>query len=368
MPTQANIYQGLVEKRDLLDFSQNFAVKRNYLGSTLFPDRKTQYIEAEYYRLAKNGNLPMIAQVHAFDTEAVIGSRIPLEKRSIEKLLIKEKINQTESIRQYTRGMQMDNVREYVFDDIARTAEKVVTRVEKAKMDAIAKGKFVISENGLDFAVDYGIPSENFVKSAWDEESDILGDIIKWADIAKDAGATPNRAITTHKVVSRILRNKTIQRQLFGSADMGRLPTLDEANALFLAHAGVTVVENDAKYATFGEGEDEGRLVQNRFFPEDAFVMTSVGANGSIGQGLWGVTPEEEGAASGAYDERRQEQFVTVVQWSSPDPVAVWTKASGLFVPVIPNPYGHIIADVSAGEANAAASGKDEGAQPGTEG
>ena len=42
-----------------------------------------------------------------------------------------------------------------------------------------------------------------------------------------------------------------------------------------------------------------------------------------------------------------ERQFVTVTQWATPDPVAVWTKASGLFVPVIPNVYSHIIANIA---------------------
>ena len=47
----------LITERDMLDFSQGFNVQRNYLGSRLFPDQKTQYIEAEYSRIVENGNL-----------------------------------------------------------------------------------------------------------------------------------------------------------------------------------------------------------------------------------------------------------------------------------------------------------------------
>ena len=38
------------------------------------------------------------------------------------------------------------------------------------------------------------------------------------------------------------------------------------------------------------------------------------------------------------------EQFITLTQWTEPDPTAVWSKASGLFVPVLPNPAGLFIA------------------------
>ena len=208
---------GMVDQRDLLDFSQNFDVTRNYVGSRLFPDQKTQYLQAQYSRLMRNGNLPLIAEVHAFDTEAKIGERRSFETVNVEKLLIKEKINQTEALREVTNGLRMDNVQQFIFDDIARQAEKVVTRVEKAKIDAITQGKYVIKENNLSIEIDYGIPEENKVKTWWDADADVLGDIIKWADQASDNGPAPTNAITTRKVFRKIAGNKYIQRQVFGT-------------------------------------------------------------------------------------------------------------------------------------------------------
>lgn len=34
-------------------------------------------------------------------------------------------------------------------------------------------------------------------------------------------------------------------------------------------------------------------------------------------------------------------------QWATPDPVAVWTKATGLFIPVLPDPNGLFVASVN---------------------
>lgn len=83
-----------------MDFSQNYSIARNYVGDRLFPDIKTENLEAEYERLSEGMDLPTAAMVHAFDTEAAIGVRPGFEKVSIEKLLIKEKINQSERLRQ----------------------------------------------------------------------------------------------------------------------------------------------------------------------------------------------------------------------------------------------------------------------------
>ncbi len=343
------VYRELMNEQELIDFSQNFSVARTYMGSALFPDRKAQYLQAEYFRFVKNGTLPQSAMVHSFDSEAHIASRVPLERMSIEQLLIKEKINQTEEIRKITNGMQIDNVRQYVFDDIARMAEMVVTRVERAKMEVVATGKMTISENDVNMVIDYGVPDANRVKGNWDEPTaDILGDLDEWRALARANGVTPNRIITTEAVVSKIKRNETIQKAISGVSGVGIMPTLEKINALLQEHVGMTIATNDEFYGVAAENS-AGKLIigQERYFPEGTLVMVSVGPNGSVGTGLWGVTPEEE-AMGGTFNTLRQQQFVTVVQYPEKDPVGIWTKASGVFVPVMPNVYGHIIANVVA--------------------
>lgn len=339
----------LITEREMLDFSQGFNVQRNYTGSRLLPDRKTQYIEAEYTRLAENGNLPTVAMIHGFDTEAHIGSRVPFERVETESLLIKEKINLSERLRRITRGldMQMDSVRRYVFDDIARTAESVVSRVEKAKMEALATGKMTINENNVSMVVDFGVPDDQKVTAKWAvAAADILGDIDTWVTIANGKGQTPTVALTSKKVFSLIQRNVSVQKAIFGVNGTGVLPSLAQVNNLLAQQFdGLTVQIDEERYGIIDSTENPTTVTQGRFFPEDKFVLLSTGYDGSVGTGLWGVTPEEL-EQGGAFDEKRQQQFVTCTRWDTPDPVATWTKASGVFIPVLPNVYGHIIATI----------------------
>ena len=321
----------LITERDMLDFSQGFNVQRSYTGSRLFPDRKTQYIEAEYTRLSENGNLPTVAMIHSFDTEAHI----------------KEKINLSERLRRITRGldMQMDSVRRYVFDDVARTAESVVTRAEKAKIEALTTGKMVIAENNVSMEIDFGVPKDQKVTTKWAvADADILGDIDNWVTIAQGKGQTPTVAVTSKKVFSLIQRNAAVQKAIFGVNGAGILPSLAQVNNLLAQQFnGLTMSIDEERYGIIGAEGDS--VSQGRFFPEGKFVMCSVGYDGSVGTGLWGVTPEEL-EQGGAFDEKRQMQFVTCTRWDTPDPVATWTKASGVFIPVLPNVYGHIIATI----------------------
>ena len=238
----------LITERDMLDFSQGFNVQRNYLGSRLFPDQKTQYIEAEYSRIVENGNLPTVAMIHGFDTEAHIASRVPFERVVTEQLLIKEKINLTERLRLVTRGldMQMDSVRRYCFDDVARMAESVVARVEKAKMEALSTGKMTINENNVSMEVDFGVPSDQKVATKWAvADADIIGDIDKWVTIANGKGQTPTVAITSKKVFSLIQRNAAVQKAIFGINGAGKTTTVGKI-ASAMAARGKNVVIGSA--------------------------------------------------------------------------------------------------------------------------
>lgn len=107
-----------------------------------------------------------------------------------------------------------------------------------------------------------------------------------------------------------------------------------------------TIETDEDVYATL-EKQEDGTLKRKstRFFPEDKFTMYVAGPSGKLGSGLWGVTPEE--MSYGPWTAKSAKQFVTITQWKTPDPVATWTKASGLFVPVLPAPEGMIIATIT---------------------
>ena len=136
----------MISDKDRLEFSQNFSVSRNYVGDRLFPDIKTENLEAEYIRLSEGMDLPTAAMIHAFDTEAAIGVRPGFEKVSIEKLLIKEKINQSERLRQLlSRGVKETSLVNYVYDDMTRLADSVKVRTELAKMEVMSTGKMTIN-------------------------------------------------------------------------------------------------------------------------------------------------------------------------------------------------------------------------------
>lgn len=332
-----------ITDKDRLDFSQNFNIVRSYQGDTEFPDIKTQYLEAEYLRLADALQLPTAAMVHAFDTEAHIGTRPTAQKTTIEKLLIKEKINQTErvSILKNKGVSEAQSLLQYIFNDMGRMAENVKTRTEVAKQEVIATGQMTVNENGLNFSIPYGVPDDHFSTLNWDDpDHDILGDLQSITDFAHSIGKTPNRAKTSSAVLLKMRKNTAIQKAIGGIYMQGVLPGIAQINALLMENYGFIIVTNDAMY---NYENADGTKSSARYFDRNTFSLYQLGANGAIGTGLWGPTPEE----GDTWVEKSAKQFITITQWSEHDPVAIWTKASGLFIPVLPDPNGLFIAKVS---------------------
>lgn len=342
-----NVLETITEE-ERLNFSQSFDVKRPGILGTIFPDTKTQYLKAEYYRLMAGQRLPEVAFVHALDTEAEIGSRPGFEKVLTEKLFIKRKINQSERLQQaIENGVPDDNnLKKFVFDDAANLFEGVVARANVMKGQFLSTGIVKIKENHVDMSIDYGVTSDAKVTlTDWSKpDADIMGDISKMVAIAEDNGYVINKALSSLKMINYMRNNTAMQTAVLGSANK-RLLTKQELTNLLMQEYGFTIDRCDEKYRY---RKADGTLKTGRYFKEDVFTLYEANANGSFGSGLWGVTPEELEYRQFIQEENRS--FVTLSMWATQDPVAVWTKASGMFVPVAPKANGGIVIGTKAGE------------------
>lgn len=335
-----NVLESITQE-ERLNFSQNFSVKRPGILDIIFPDVKTQYLKAEYYRLMAGQRLPEVAFVHALDTEAEIGTRPGFEKVLTEKLFIKRKVNQSERLQQAIENGVPDNeaLKNFVFDDAAYLFEGVVTRANVMKGQFLSTGAVKVNENNVNLNIDYGVPTGAKVTLAnWaTPDADIMGDIQKMVAVAEDNGFVVNKALTSLKMINYMRNNTAMQTAVLGAANK-RLLTKQELANLLMQEYGITIDCCDEK---FHFRKADGSLKTSRYFKEDVFTLYEADANGSFGTGLWGVTPEELEYRQFIQEENRS--FVTLSMWATQDPVAVWTKASGMFVPVAPKANGGIV-------------------------
>jgi hypothetical protein len=283
---------------------------------------KTPNLKVAMYNLLKGSEVPVIALVHAFDSEARIGDRPNFEEIKAELLLIKEKINQGEELRKKVRDMGMDSSERTlltaIYDDISNEIAKVLTAFERRACEALSTGKCVVDENGAKVTVDFKLSADNKIDfSGW---STPTHDIV--ADMASLKVASKNkivRQIISSKLLGYMLANEKLNK----FAELQLKPMTQDFVTNYISNAlGIEIIVDDRTYKTAYNGGKE-----YRFFDEDTVI--SLTTRGAVGQTLMTSTPTEDaGKTDTTYG------FVAVHQWTTDDPYTSWTKAEGVGLPV----------------------------------
>ena len=345
---EENIF-GLAAKKDLLQIGYD-VTRPNDPVDQLIGDDKTDNLIAEWESIASQYNLPVMAQFHAFDVEAQKTIRIPVDVHNIEKGLIKVKIDQSERLRALIgRGVTGDEaLYNKVLNDGYNLAEEVFTRSKVAKNELLATGKITIRENNLNLTVDYGVPAANLQKvldfgagAAKPLDEQLL-------DITTDAasnGAPITGIYTSKAMIDKMRKNAALQKVINGNNMVGMLIRNADLNAYLSDELGITrVMVNDLYYSLPLTMGNDGRPVvsKKRYYPEEKITFFS--ADGQLGVGLWGDPPEVSAQKFMEVSTSEVSPFVYVTQYAENDPAVVWTKASGLFMPVLYNPNSLYIA------------------------
>lgn len=326
----------LIKPEDLQSFAENYNYQFNYMGQLLFPTEKTKNLKISYRNLVEGGDLPVMAQVHNLDSEARIGDRPNYTELELKKLLIKEKLNQGEQIAYYLDSLNgsKDNVIDYIFNDASNLLSRVITRTEVANMELLCTGKMTIKENNVDTVVNFGFSDDNKIMLAgWSDPSHkILKDIETINKKAKSKGFSLVRAITSSTVIGYMLANTEIQGFWANKVQ----PLTETALLSWIQdNYGIEFITNDDVYKLSALSNE-----QKRFFDEK--TITFLSTRGVIGKGFFGVTPEELKLKN-----VQQSMLCTLTMWEENDPATTWTKASGMYLPVIKNINKMFIAKVS---------------------
>ena len=344
---------GKVRNQDWLDIGSQVPTRQNDPVDGLFGDEKTDNIVARWETLAAEFQIPVMAQFHGFDTEARTTFRAPIDTHNIEKGLIKVKINQSERLRTLARsGVQGDQaLYDYVMNDGIRLADQVVTRTKVAKNELMATGKITIKENNLDLSVDYGVPAAqtqytlDFSSSATKDIPAQIQDII---DDATNKGMTINGMYTSTKMLTKLRKNNALQQMIKGTYGSGQLLRRSELEAFMADEWGIEqVITNDLKYVSewsIDPATSRPTTTTKRYFPDDVVTFFVTNPGGRMGTGLWGDSPEADATGFHRVGASEVSPYVYIMQWMETDPAVLWTKASGLFIPVLYNPESLFIA------------------------
>lgn len=352
MNTYENNIFGFIKPEEWLNVGFN-VTRQNDPIDRLFGDEKTNNIAASYQTIASEYQIPVMAQFHAFDTEANTTFRIPIDSRSVEKGLIKVKINQSERMRELLKtGVTDSEMYDYVLRDGIRLAEQVFTRSKVAKNELMATGKVTIKENNLDLTVDYGVP-ENQLAYELDlaTTADVSAQIQKIIDDASNIGVTITGMLTSRKNITKMRNNAGLQKNINANVGVGALIRSSALTSYLEEEFGIsTIITNDLTYGASSEINEDGRpkVTTARYYPDDKITFFATNPGGRMGIGLWGDPPEITlGNLSFGRSESSISPYVYVSQWTEKDPAVLWTKASALFMPVLYNPNSLFVASVT---------------------
>lgn len=300
------------------------------LGETLFPERKQPSLKLD--QLSGGSRIPIAASIHDFDTEAEIGSRIA-NKQELELSLIKRKIQLKE-----TDIIALENPRTpaeqaylvgQVYNDIDSLVQGVRARVEAMRMEVLASGQVTVKENGLNFTLDYHVPTEHKEAltgtNVWtNENSDPLADIERWID-ALDT--KPTRALTSRKIYRALATHPKIIAAIFGK-DSGRVVSQADLDAFMETHSYPVIRTYDEKYKV---QQADGTYTTKKYFPENKFAMFN---DDLLGETLYGPTAEETRLTRDpAVDTSLVGNVLASVYDETRDPVGTWTKAVATALP-----------------------------------
>lgn len=332
-------YLGMIDKELLVAVSNDFdylEATKDFIGMRFFPMVKTENMKLAVIQLTEKGKVPVMALIHALDTEARIGDRPNPESVNYELFLIKEKLNQGEALKKLLlNGMMNPDKQEAlrrIYDDAANLISRVLTRIEAMACEVLSTAKLTIAENNVAKVVDYGLPATHrMAVNGWSNPAtNILADLV---DIQTRAKNKIVRAVMTSKIMGYLQKNTGLNSL---AATLGVIASVKFVKEYILQQLGIEIIVYDGSYRLSALDDTE-----YYFLNED--VVTFLTTDEVLGRTFFTYTPEED---AGIID--RLEGFVAVTQYSTPDPVATWTKASAIAFPCPADIYQMYILTVGA--------------------
>lgn len=306
------------------------------LIDNLLPD--TLVDDVDFRANITQHGLRRAAKFRAWDTPAPLSKRKGVTRISGELPPISEKRRLGEYDRLRLRKADQAIV-ELIYNDGVELADALRTRLIIAKAQALVEGKVSLAEDGLEIEADFGRHASHAVTAAtvWSGAADPVADQMAWFDTYRTRNSgNPGRAIVSQRVMSTLMRNEKIRAYCLPPGSTQGIVTLEQVNALFTSFG-------HPAFEIFDAQIEDANGDPVRLIPDDSILY--VGSSSvKLGETLWGVTAE---AIEPEYDiDSTDGPGIVVGSYVDNDPVARWTKASGIGLPILGNANATMIAKV----------------------
>lgn len=332
----------LIDPTELTTFVRELEFPDLGILDEFLPNTTTDNIEYEVMRDTRAD--VDAAEYRSFDAEAGIGKRPGLSKLrgKIPPISRKVRLGEEERLRNeaFNSGTNQRLI-DAIFDDAANMARSVVARRTLAKGQALSTGKVTIAENGVVAEAAYGVPAGHIVTAgaSWaTTTTPIISHLTTWMATyrASNRGLNPGGMILSTQVLGYMLLNdqfRSLLASLSGAPSLITRQGVDQVLQAYGLPPIRAVVDTQVMVngvATYVLPQDEVILVPPPGFP--------------LGETPHGITAEALELREGGQISGNLSGLIATVAKTEFDPVATWTKAAALTIPVIANPTRLFIA------------------------
>jgi len=320
----------------------------------ILPAQTTSTLEYEYILGAQGVQVQAaMAHVMGWDSEAPIAGRLPYRtppdavvRGELPPIKRKAKLSEKEIIKfkQPRPGTSdREDVLNYVYDLATDLVTGVQSRVEWLGMQAISEDVVVINSEGVDVAVDFGIPTtqqynvstdDGTAKFWWNDQTNSnpvtdLDYICNQFEIVH--GFRPGKMIADTTTELVLLQNNNLRELVRGPGAPTIRLTEDELNALFQIYQLPTVIPYNVWL--YEEGHD-GSLNAVRPMNRNKAVLLPPDEVGPVGNVLYGPTAESRTIPGVAYTQYAPGIVGTV--YGEDEPPAEYVKVAAVAFPTLP--------------------------------
>lgn len=304
--------------RGLVDALQNEKKNAPSLGDRFLPDDQIYSTTFAYDIIKKSNHIAAMigygAEPPVVDRDAVASKMGELAKMGLKYIATEEELL---ALNQARNNGEKQAMIERLITKGADLVQSVQRRVDVAKMEAIAKGKFEYNKNGVKIVVDYNIPADQKIvltgQNTWaNPNHDVIGDLIAWDQKYTEVnGKQADAILMTRETQALLLKNTVIVTEAAGSDGTGRTRvSVDELNSVLGGYGLPPVQVVTHRQITVKDiytGQDE----TIEFFPKNRVVFVGEG----LGNFVYGPTVENEfapGIVLQAYD--KQEPIESILR------------------------------------------------------
>jgi hypothetical protein len=303
------------------------------------------------FRFTTGGEgLTEAATFRAFDTEAPIAARPGVTRVSGELPPISRKIRLGEYDRLRNARASDAVIRDQILGDAERMARAVAARFELARGEALVSGALALAENGVTATVTFGRAAGHTVTAGvlWSTVATAtpLQDMLSWMQTYIDAnGEPPGAAVTSTQNMGYLLRSAEMRGLLAANGVTPSIANQSGINSILQAYGLPSIYTYDARVTV--SGTPTRVIPANRFLFLPAPVDPNSFDGTDLGAVLLGTTAEAMELGYGLAGGVDQPGLVAGA-YATQDPVAIWTKAAAIGLPILANPNLSFSATVAA--------------------